>query len=310
MQKPDDFAIDVCVCTFRRAHIKETLRSLAQLKLKPGRKIRVVVIDNDETPEAREEIEAAARALALNFLYVHAPARNISIARNAGLNAATAPFIAFIDDDEIASPGWLEALFDRIETDKADAVLGPVAAVYETSHPLWLRRGNFHSIKPVWIDGAIRTGYTSNVLLRGKAPALRDLRFREELGRSGGEDTIFFAALHKAGGKISFAPEAVVTETVTPERARLSWLLKRRFRSGQTHGRLLLERRGHGLKWRAYNIVLAAAKSGFCFFAALLNCADPAGVAFWLLRGTMHAGVIARLLGLREHEAYGKVKRA
>jgi hypothetical protein len=41
--------------------------------------------------------------LSLDCLYVHAPARNISIARNACLDAADAPLIAFIDDDETAT---------------------------------------------------------------------------------------------------------------------------------------------------------------------------------------------------------------
>ena len=42
--------IDICMCTFRRPHIAETLRSLSTLELKPEWELRVIVADNDETP--------------------------------------------------------------------------------------------------------------------------------------------------------------------------------------------------------------------------------------------------------------------
>src|SRR5262249_43890547 len=80
--------IDICVCTYRRAQVVETLRSLGRLDREPDWAIRVIVVDNDETPSAFELAEATAREMALTLTYVHAPARNISIARNAGLNAA------------------------------------------------------------------------------------------------------------------------------------------------------------------------------------------------------------------------------
>jgi succinoglycan biosynthesis protein ExoM len=57
-------------------------------------------------------------------------ARNISVARNACLDAATAPLVAFIDDDEVASPEWLVALVGTWESSNADVVLGPVQALY------------------------------------------------------------------------------------------------------------------------------------------------------------------------------------
>ena len=90
--------IDIAVCTFRREHIVDTLRSIAQLELPADTTIRIIVADNDDIPSARECIERAAREFGLNLTYVRAPARNISIARNACLDAATAPFLAFIDD--------------------------------------------------------------------------------------------------------------------------------------------------------------------------------------------------------------------
>ena len=96
-------SIDIGVCTFRRAELADTLRSLAAMDMPSGFDVSVIIADNDDTPSARDLVTALSRELTLPIHYRHAPARNISIARNACLDASTADFVAFIDDDETAS---------------------------------------------------------------------------------------------------------------------------------------------------------------------------------------------------------------
>lgn len=297
-------SIDLALCTFRRPQVAETLRSLAKLATKPEWKIRVIVADNDETPSAQSLVETVAREYGLALRYIHAPARNISVARNACLDVAEAPYLAFLDDDEIAAPGWLLALMAEMKRSGADAVLGPVQALYPPDAPRWLRTGDFHSTKPVLVHGRILTGYTCNVLLRREAPAVRDRRFRTELGRTGGEDTEFFTGLSQAGGVISYAAEAVLMETVEPARLNFRWLLRRRFRAGQTHGMLRLEK-NPSLPARGRELLVAAAKAIFCFAGALFAMLRAQDGRRFVWRGTLHLGVIARLCGFRERELYG-----
>src|SRR5690606_11463773 len=78
-------AVDVCVCTFRRPALSETLRSLAALQHPEGYRVGIIVADNDEVPSARDLVLRLARELDLPVRYIHCPARNISIARNACL---------------------------------------------------------------------------------------------------------------------------------------------------------------------------------------------------------------------------------
>jgi succinoglycan biosynthesis protein ExoM len=181
-------------------------------------------------------------------------------------------------------------------------VLGPVKAIYASDSPEWMRRGDFHSTLPVWVSGEIVTGYSCNVLFRRLAPAVKGKRFLPSLGRSGGEDTVFFSAIHREGGRIVCAPDAVVTEEVPEARANMSWLTARRFRSGQVHGLLLLQR--HDALARAKNIVLASAKSLFCFACAVVFCYSSVECRRSLLRGMLHTGVVARLLGKQEITLY------
>jgi succinoglycan biosynthesis protein ExoM len=288
--------VDICICTFQRPQVGNTLRSVAGLVRQSHWHVHVIVADNDDTPSARPVVEATARETGLSVTYLHAPARNISIARNACLEAATAPLVAFLDDDELATPHWLAALLAAMEQNPCDAVLGPVRAVYDPDGPDWLSKGDFHSTWPVWVGGQIRTGYAGNVLLRREAPSVRGLRFRDGLGRTGGEDTLFFAAMVRAGGRIAYAAEAVVTEEVPPERARLAWLLRRRFRFGQTHALLLLEADGQSYPSRMAHLVKATAKASVCCGMALLHVVNPERTRYWLLRGTLHAGAVSGLL--------------
>lgn len=293
-------AVDVGVCTFRRPAVIETLASLAALALPADVALRVIVADNDETPEARSPIEDAAAKLGLELAYLHAPARNISVARNALLDAARAPWLAFIDDDETATPGWLAALLAEAERGGWDAVLGPVKAVYAPDAPGWIAAGDFHSTRPVVRGDRILKGYAGNVLLR--RAAIEGLRFDPALGRQGGEDDDFFYRLTDRGGTIGFAPEALAYEPVPPSRASLTWLLKRSFRTGQTHATRLANRHAGGA--RVLQTGLAAAKGAACGVGAAMSALSPQARGRWLVRGALHAGVVARLAGLKTLQLY------
>lgn len=300
--------IDIAVCTYRRPELDRTLLSLAVLTVPAGAQLRIIVADNDVTPSARGRVDAMRSAVPFEIAYVHCPASNISIARNACLDHAIGDFVAFIDDDETACEDWLTELLVMADTTGADAVLGPVRAIYDNTAPIWMRDGDFHSTLPVWVAGEIRTGYTCNVLLRRSAPSLVGRRFNVALGRTGGEDTEFFTHMHEAGGRIAFAADALVEEPVPGKRATFSWLAKRRFRMGQTHGRMLLEGAAGIRHLRA--VVLAGSKSAYCFVVSALLAASPIQRHRYGLRGIMHAGVVSGLFGVREIEQYGNLEKA
>ena len=49
--------VDLCVCTYRRPYLEETLRSLAMLDMPAGVAARIVVADNDITDSARQLVQ-------------------------------------------------------------------------------------------------------------------------------------------------------------------------------------------------------------------------------------------------------------
>ncbi|MBV8975749.1 MAG: glycosyltransferase family 2 protein [Alphaproteobacteria bacterium] len=296
--RPDpSSAITVCICSYRRPEIVATLAALARQKGLDAAPL-VVVADNTAEAFARPLVDLARDEFDMPLQYVHAPANNISIARNACLDAARTGWVAFLDDDEVPAPNWLSNL--RAETAQGwDAVLGPVKALYPEGTANWLAEGDFHSTRPVQRRRGISTGYTGNVLFRRDFALRHGLRFREELGRSGGEDEDFFYRFHDAGGTIGFAPRAVCYEPVPAARANLHWLIKRSFRSGQSHGRRL-KASGKG----RLGMLLPVAKCVFCIGGAALCAAAPVKRRRYAVRAALHAGAAAKLSGLGEIEMY------
>lgn len=289
-------SVDICICTFRRPFLAQTLRSVAALQIQ-GATLRVVIADNDMTPSAQALVDEAGQGFPWPITYLHAPVANICIARNACLDAATADYVAFIDDDETVSQHWLSALLAKAQATGADAVLGPVRAVYDPTTPDWMVRGDFHSTLPVVSNGAIRTGYTCNVLIRRAEPFV-GLRFDLALGQSGGEDTDYFHRLTALGGTIAQAPEALVYEPVPGNRAAMGWLMRRRLRMGQTHGMLL-----GGARPKA--IAIAIAKAGFCMAMTGVTAFSPINRRKNLLRAVLHLGVVGGIMGVRQAAHYG-----
>ena len=300
-------AVVIGICTFQRPSVAATLASLSGLSRLAG-PVSILVADNDETPSARSLVTGLAAAHPIPLRYIHAPARNISIARNALLQAsrdAGARFLAFLDDDEMASPRWLATLLERQAETAAAAVVGPVRAVYGQGAPAWMRAEAIHDMR---LDpgpgGSVSQGHTSNALLDLTAPALRGLLFDPARGRTGGEDTAFFRHMSAAGGRIAWAPDAVVEETVPDHRATLRWLLRRRYRMGQTHASLIAD--GMGRPARAAATVLAAAKVIACLGMAGMRSFDERRRNRALIRGALHLGAVAELVGFDRIELYGE----
>ncbi|MFU8864485.1 MAG: glycosyltransferase family 2 protein [Rhodobacterales bacterium] len=298
--------VAVGMCTFRRSSLMQTLESLAVQTGLEDVECCVIIADNDETKSARHLVEKAQIDHPMQLHYVHAPAFNISVARNALLETAqslNADFLAMIDDDETATPDWLRQLLDEIESAKVDVVVGKITAIYRPDTAVWLQKARPHDTEPViQRDGRILNGYCGNVMLRLSSPFLQGHRFNPDLGLTGGEDDLFFRSMVRAGGTIGYAPDAVVLEEVPEARERLQYLLLRKFRAGQTHGLITQPDRG-GMRG-VVHLTKAASKATVLLAWAGLNVFRPERRMTALLRASLHAGVCSHLLGKKTLELY------
>ncbi|MEO9827251.1 MAG: glycosyltransferase [Paracoccaceae bacterium] len=300
-------SVEICVCTHRRKSLLEALNSLNEDTISADLPVSILVIDNDDAPTAQRTTNEFAQTSELPVRYLHYPGSNISIARNAALVNSHARFLAFLDDDETAGPNWLFELIEKISETSASVVIGPVKSLYDSNAAQWIRTLDTHSTYPVFVDGVIQTGYSCNVIVDRQSAALEGLEFDLSLGRSGGEDTAFFANAFSRGALIEYAPNAVVYEKVLAERAQFSWLAKRRFRMGQTHGKII--RKSTGTIQQIRSFLTAMSKVAYCATIAIIAAFLPAKRNQACLRGALHAGTASAFLGVRHIELY-KTKTA
>jgi succinoglycan biosynthesis protein ExoM len=297
--------LTVCICTFRRAAaLSATLESVAKQKLTSDLAVRILVIDNDNEPTAQCIVEDFRRGSVLDVGYKHAPGENISIARNAALEAVATPWLAFIDDDEYAATDWLSKLL--ASRHGANAIFGPCEAIYDNETPDWIKRGNYHSNHIFEPGDAITTGHTANALIDMNFVRRNRLQFEHALGRTGGEDTMFFRAMHRRGGVLRYAPEAIVYENVVRSRINIKWIMRRRYRAGQVRALVAhrLDRSGYRrLSWAA------PAKVAICLFMSVFTMPNPTRAMWWLMRGLFHAGTLSYVLGFPVHEEYAMSRR-
>jgi len=228
--------IAVIVPTLRRPEsLERALRSLFAQTGVADRVSAIVVVDNDPVGSAKATVEMLRTHAPWPLTYAHAPRPGVATARNAGLAATEAPLIAFLDDDEAASPGWLAALLEAQEETGADAVFGPITGRAPDAAPWlkpWLERffGREGPERTQLIDQPFGCGNSLMVratALPGPAP------FDTGTDQAGGEDDALFAALASRGGRFGWAADAWVEEFAPAHRATLAYALARAFAYGQ-----------------------------------------------------------------------------
>lgn len=228
--------VAVIVPTLRRPEsLTRALRSLFAQTGVSDRVSAIVVVDNDPVASASSTVDSLRSECPWPLVYVSEPTPGVARARNAGLAATDAPLIAFLDDDEAASHGWLNALLTAQARTGADAVFGPITGRAPEAKE-WL--------KPYLElffgrDGPADTGVIdhpwgcgNSLLVRatalpGAAP------FSASADHTGGEDDVLFAALEARGGTFGWAANAWVEEFAPAHRATLNYALTRAFAYGQ-----------------------------------------------------------------------------
>ncbi|WP_333591205.1 glycosyltransferase family 2 protein [Brevundimonas sp.] len=228
--------VSVVIPTLRRpAELERALRSIFIQAGVKGRLASIVIADNDPVGSAEPVIRRLRDETSIELIYRHAPRPGVATARNAALAETDAPLIAFLDDDEVASPGWLAALIDAQAQTGADVVFGPIQGRAPDAKP-WLRPylERFFGREGPATTGLIGHSFGCGDSLMVRATALPGpAPFDVSADQSGGEDDALFAALAARGGRFGWAADAWVEEFAPAHRATLSYALARAFAYGQ-----------------------------------------------------------------------------
>jgi GT2 family glycosyltransferase len=198
--------ISVAVVTRNRAsRLVELFRSLAAQTLDPSR-FEVIVVDDastDATASVLRELQASGE---LNIEVIRGTGVGLGTARNASWRAASAPMVAFIDDDCEATPDWLERVLEVALEHPGEIVQGPT-----TPNPRELGKvGPFTRTKE--ITGPGPSFQTCNIAYPRNA--LQALGGFDETIRDQGEDTDLGWRAREAGIARQWSEAALVHHAV------------------------------------------------------------------------------------------------
>jgi GT2 family glycosyltransferase len=221
--------------------LERTLRSLAQQKT--SIRFVVVVVDNDGG--GREGFAVAERLLGEGTLQGHILVEpnqgNVHAINRAFATALVryrdARYFLMIDDDELAEPGWLDAMVSAARDHGCDIVGGPVLPVFDSVDQAYHNHPVFYPAYSA--SGPVHMIYGSgNCLITRTAFERVGRNFDPGFNFLGGGDTEFFTRAKAAGLRFFWTQEAVVRETVGADRVTPAWILKRGLRIGAINYRI------------------------------------------------------------------------
>lgn len=244
---PADPSLTVCLCTHNRpAYVRDCLAGLAGQTA--GRKrFRILVVDSGSTPDVHQELaELVAAHANADMIMLDQP--GVSLARNAGAKRCGTDYIAYIDDDAVPAPDWIEQIIAVIRAaPRPPAVIGGrVLPRWEAPLPGWWPASLTGVLSIIETEG--RGEYRTADLPSGLEPygvnitfdvvaLLAAGGFGTSAGRQGtvllsDEEVQLAWRLQDAGMSARYDSRIVVHHSIQAPRLSPTWLLSRLYWQG------------------------------------------------------------------------------
>ncbi|MEQ8960612.1 MAG: glycosyltransferase family A protein, partial [Coleofasciculus sp. C2-GNP5-27] len=192
----------------------------------------VVVVDNASSDRTREIVEA--RISHPQLKYVYEPVIGLSVARNTGAQETTAPILAYLDDDAVASPQWLSVLLDAYQQNEQLAIAGgKVTLIWPpgVEPPDWISPELAGNLGRYDLGDHVVYIKEPGLTPRGLNYSIRRTfleqigGFDPNLGRKGkkllsNEELYMTELALKQGWQVAYLPDAVAAHNVAPERLK------------------------------------------------------------------------------------------
>jgi glycosyltransferase involved in cell wall biosynthesis len=257
--------LSVVLPTRNRAEtLRAALEAMARQALPEGCAAEVLVVDNGSTDHTARIVAALQPTFPLPLRLVAEPRPGKPYALNAGIRQARGEWLVFTDDDVIAEPGWLAAIWRGVRETPAQALAGRVVPHWTDGRPAWLtdkllerlgalglfdfgpQRLTLHpAAREYWWVG-------SNIALR------RDLLERVggfDVRRLRGQDTDLYARCAAAGATIVYEPAATVAHRVGADRLTPAYFRAWHCRAGHY--------RAYGMPWRPHHLLTILPLHGY-----------------------------------------------
>jgi glycosyltransferase involved in cell wall biosynthesis len=193
--------MSVVICSLNgAAGVDRCIRALSTQTIRSA--LEVIVVDDGST-DATSDVGRAHAAKVIR----HETNLGLAAARNSGLDAATAPVVAFLDDDCEPEPQWAEQLLGDYRDEGVTGAGGPITPAVRNGFMLrYLERHN--PLKPQETNLA----KSNRLIYRFKLYVRRQWTQTEDLSRRG--------VYSFAGANMSFLRQALIETGKFDERFR------------------------------------------------------------------------------------------
>jgi len=237
--------VTVCICTHNRpGYLHDCLDGLCR-QTASASLFDILVVDSASTSDAAAQMAHMVRDIPnARLLTVNQP--GVSHARNAGADRARGIYIAYIDDDAIPAPDWIEQILHAISERQPALIGGRILPHWEAPLPEWWPPTLRATLSIIELEGQgeYRTGelppdlepYGANMIVH--LPALRAIGgFGHSSGRVGqallsDEEVQLAWRLQAAGYSVRYDSRIVVRHQIQAARLKPSWLLSRQYWQG------------------------------------------------------------------------------
>jgi glucosyl-dolichyl phosphate glucuronosyltransferase len=234
-------AATVIVCAYTERRWPDLVAAVGSVRAQTAAPAEVVlVVDHDEALLARaRETLRGVRCLA------NRERRGLSGARNTAIAAAGGDVLAFLDDDAVAEPEWLERLLAGYDDPRVLAAGGAVLPRWDAGRPPafppefdWVVGCTYRGMPEA--AGPVRNVIGANMSFRRDVLAAVG-GFREDVGRVGAvpigcEETELCLRARRRfpDGVVLYEPRAVVHHRVPAERASWRYFAARCYAEGRS----------------------------------------------------------------------------
>jgi glycosyltransferase involved in cell wall biosynthesis len=246
-------ALSVILPTYNRAdRLPQAIDSALRQTAAPET-YEIIVVDNNSTDDTAEVIHdvAAADPRGGCIRYILETRQGVAHARQAGIDSARAPLIAFFDDDVRVSSNWVETIVRTFaERPELECIGGKVLPVWSVPPPAWLTPTHWAPLAlqdfgdgPMMVSASNQRGLISaNLACRktlldrigGFSPTFQ--RVKDLIGSL--EDDEWNRRLWKSGGAALYWPDLVAWTDVPADRVTRAY--HRRWHRGHGHFYALL----------------------------------------------------------------------
>lgn len=245
--KSNIMEVSVVVCAYSMKRYDDVCEAIESVLSQTYDNIDVIlVIDGNE--ELFERLQSEFDNQEAVTIQCNEKNRGLSYSRTRGIDLANGSVIAFLDDDAIAHPDWIEQLVHGYNETDAIAVGGRMMPKWVAGKPSylpeefnWLVGANYEPRLDDWTE--VRNTLGSNMSFRREVFEETG-GFDEQMGLQGdsqvqSEETELAMRMYDTFGQgMLYNPDAIVEHKIFQYRTKVVWLCRRAFWQGYSKQRL------------------------------------------------------------------------